>query len=120
MSPAVGEKERRLSFYQHGIGLVANETPLAIVPGVQLPAPLSIGPGQTKTVNVTFSPPTVAGAHLLPLYGGKVWVSGDNGEKLCVPYGGAAYKTREAFSRMFGSMTLLDFDDETEETIHQR
>ena len=24
----------------------------------------------------------------LPLYGGKIWVKGDNGEKLSIPYGG--------------------------------
>lgn len=26
----------------------------------------------------------------LPLYGGKIWFNGDNGEKLSVPYGGRA------------------------------
>lgn len=25
---------------------------------------------------------------MLPLYGGKIWIKGDNGEKLCIPYAG--------------------------------
>jgi hypothetical protein len=53
----------------------------------------------------------------LPLYGGKVWINSDNGERLSIPYGGrsrvrrprygadhsagAAYDTEKAFDTMF-------------------
>lgn len=39
----------------------------------------------------------------LPLYGGKVWVLGDNGESLSIPYGGAAYDTEKEFDTMFAN-----------------
>jgi hypothetical protein len=61
----------------------------------------------------------------LPLYGGKVWVKGDNGEKLSIPYGGefksviavqhlfsdpflgAAYDTEKAFDTMFPTQPII-------------
>jgi hypothetical protein len=65
--------------------------------------------------------PKDANEDLLPLYGGKIWITGDNGEKLSIPYGGiyfpnsppfldismlttvigAAYDTEKAFDTMF-------------------
>ena len=35
-----------------------------------------------------FELPTHVDDDLLPIYGGKVWIQGDNGEKQCIPFGG--------------------------------
>lgn len=36
----------------------------------------------------------------LPLYGGKVWIHADNGEKLSISYGGNAYFSRPQVTRL--------------------
>ncbi|KAK7431544.1 hypothetical protein QQZ08_002035 [Neonectria magnoliae] len=86
--------------------------PRRIVPPVTLPDPVLIRPGNTKEVEVTFALPYVDDDYL-PLYGGKVWVVSNHGERLAIPYGGAAYDTEKAFDNMFiaePSITDLDGD----------
>lgn len=49
----------------------------------------------------------------LPLYGGKVWVLSDNGERLSIPYGGAAYDTEKEFDTMFSNDPYInEYDDD--------
>lgn len=42
---------------------------------------------QLTKFSVTFGLPDVDDDYL-PLYGGKVWINSDHGEKLSIPYGG--------------------------------
>ncbi|KLU86046.1 hypothetical protein MAPG_05065 [Magnaporthiopsis poae ATCC 64411] len=66
------------------------EAPQQIRPGVQMPAPLTLQPGETHTAKFAFSPPTGGEPGRLPMYSGKVLIKGDNGESLGVPYLGVA------------------------------
>ncbi|KAG6015786.1 hypothetical protein E4U43_004768 [Claviceps pusilla] len=45
---------------------------------------------------------------MLPLYSGKLRITSDNDEDLCVPYGGAAYDTEKAFDTMFDGKPTID------------
>lgn len=71
----------------YGIKTLYELAPVSIAPNVTLPKPVTVRPGQTKTVEFHFEAPDVNDDYL-PLYGGKVWFKGDNGERLSVPYGG--------------------------------
>ncbi|KAJ0108571.1 hypothetical protein J7T55_015005 [Diaporthe amygdali] len=59
---------------------------------VSVPTELTLGPGESKTVTVSFPNPDGLGwnSSALPVYSGKVIVSGDNGEQVSVPYLGLA------------------------------
>lgn len=70
-----------------GIRRLPQLGPLAIVLNVSLPPPLAVLPGEKKTASFVFSLPNVTDDDLLPLYGGKIWIKGSNGEELCIPYG---------------------------------
>ncbi|KAH7157153.1 peptidase S8/S53 domain-containing protein [Dactylonectria macrodidyma] len=86
--------------------------PRRIVPLVTLPNPAIIRPGDTRQVKVKFALPDVDDDYL-PLYGGKIWVVSNHGERLAIPYGGAAYDTEKAFDNMFiaePSITEVDGD----------
>ncbi|EFY99628.2 Peptidase S8/S53, subtilisin/kexin/sedolisin [Metarhizium robertsii ARSEF 23] len=82
--------------------------PLRIVPGVSLPPDTTLHSGQAKTFRVRFELPTGADDDMLPLYSGKIWMKGNNGEQLCIPYGGAAYDTEKAFDTMFDGAPMID------------
>ncbi|KAM0301737.1 hypothetical protein ACHAPM_004885 [Fusarium culmorum] len=84
----------------YGVSLLYGIEPKNIVPPVRLPYTVFIEPGETRELSVTFGLPDVDDDYL-PLYGGKVWVVSDHGEKLSIPYGGAAYDTEKAFDNMF-------------------
>ncbi|KND92962.1 Thermophilic serine proteinase [Tolypocladium ophioglossoides CBS 100239] len=86
---------------QDGIKSLIQIQPSAIVPNVSLPEPQVVSPGQQKAVTFTFAPLKNVDDDMLPLYGGKIWVKGSNGEELCIPYGGAACDTEKAFDTMF-------------------
>jgi hypothetical protein len=104
----------------YGIKTLYDLGPVDIVPAVTLPKPVTVRPGQTKMVEFQFQPPDVDDDYL-PLYGGKVWVKGDNGEKLAISYGGewcfshliddimltrsagAAYDSEKEFDTMFAA-----------------
>ena len=64
--------------------------PYAAMPSVSFPGgTFTVPPGQTKTANINFMyPSNMSDASLIPLYGGKVIISGNNGESLAVPYMG--------------------------------
>lgn len=104
----------------YGIKTLYDLEPLNIVPNVILPKPVTVRPGQTKVVEFQFEAPDIDDDYL-PLYGGKVWFKGDNGEELAVAYGGespfalcytdiglismtgAAYDTEKEFDTMFAA-----------------
>ncbi|KAG6001893.1 hypothetical protein E4U21_003742 [Claviceps maximensis] len=75
---------------------------------VSLPPGSSIKANQTKTFNITFQLPQHVDDNMLPLYSGKLRIKSDNGEDLCIPYGGAAYDTEKAFDTMFDSKPTID------------
>ncbi|KAF4512058.1 hypothetical protein G6O67_001242 [Ophiocordyceps sinensis] len=92
---------------RYGIRNLSGISPSDLRPMVALPEPQVVSARQTKTVVFKFSQPKGANNAMLPLYGGKIWIKGDNGEKLCIPYAGAAYDTGEAFDTMFGDVDLI-------------
>ncbi|TLS27276.1 hypothetical protein PpBr36_04001 [Pyricularia pennisetigena] len=97
-----------------GIRQFSKLEPKQMVPDVQLPEPFSLGPGESKTVTVTFANPEGKGWNdtLLPAYSGKVIVSGDNGDQLSLPYMGIAsslYKN----ARVFRNTYPLSFSGES-------
>ncbi|KAF5673203.1 putative subtilisin-like serine protease [Fusarium heterosporum] len=83
-----------------GVTLLYAVEPKNIVPPVRLPHTVFIEPGETRELSLVFGLPEVNDDYL-PLYGGKVWIHSDHGEKLSIPYGGAAYDTEKAFDDMF-------------------
>ncbi|KAG5971559.1 hypothetical protein E4U58_007410 [Claviceps cyperi] len=76
---------------------------------VSLPSGSSIKSGSKKVFSIKFQLPRHVNDDMLPLYGGKLHLKGDNGEDLCIPYGGAAYDTEKAFDTMFDGWTELEW-----------
>ncbi|KAI9164109.1 serine endopeptidase [Paramyrothecium foliicola] len=66
---------------------------------VNLPRGFTLQPGERKTVSVNFRNPDNLGwnSSALPVYGGKVFVVGDNGERLSVPFFGVGADLRKTF-----------------------
>ncbi|KAL9484180.1 hypothetical protein ACSS6W_002969 [Trichoderma asperelloides] len=85
----------------YGIKTIYQIEPLQIVPPVVLPKDIMIASGETRQVEFIFGLPEGISDDYLPLYGGKIWIRGNNGEDLSIPYGGAAYDTEKAFDTMF-------------------
>ncbi|KAG8167851.1 hypothetical protein KVR01_003540 [Diaporthe batatas] len=76
-------------------------------PTVDLPGDLTVEPGQKATVEVTFTAPTGLDATKLPVYSGKVLISGSNGEELGIPYFGVAADLKKTVTEMYN--TFLGF-----------
>ncbi|KAL2278656.1 hypothetical protein FJTKL_14363 [Diaporthe vaccinii] len=76
-------------------------------PTVDLPGELTVEPGQKATAEVTFTAPTGLDATKLPVYSGKVLVSGSNGEELGIPYFGVASDLKKTITGMYN--TFLGF-----------
>ena len=58
------------------------------------PDSITIGPGATGDIDVTFAPPdNVLNSTFGPLWSGKVLFGGDNGELVSVPYMGVEVST---------------------------
>ncbi|KZL73062.1 subtilase [Colletotrichum tofieldiae] len=70
---------------------------------VGLPRDFTLKPGESKTVSINFKNPDTLGWNtaVLPLYSGRVIVSGDNGEELSVPYAGVAADLRKELTPLF-------------------
>ncbi|KAL7932468.1 subtilisin-like protein [Trichoderma chlorosporum] len=85
----------------YGIKTAYKLEPLRIEPAVSFPSDVVVAPGETERVEFIFNRPENISDDYLPLYGGKVWIRGSNGEDLSIPYGGAAYDTEKAFDKMF-------------------
>ncbi|RMJ15865.1 hypothetical protein CDV36_004442 [Fusarium kuroshium] len=74
-----------------GWGEEVLSAPQKMDPEVSLPnAKLTIQPGETKSVKISFKAPTGLEGSRLPLYSGKVVITGSNGESLGVPFLGLA------------------------------
>ncbi|KAF4814461.1 Minor extracellular protease vpr [Colletotrichum siamense] len=83
------------------IPLYPEVNPVKMTPDVALPAEVAVGPGETKTVEFTFKAPEGVNATKLPVYSGKVLVSGSNGEELGVPYFGVATDLRQTIENVW-------------------
>ncbi|KAI8215652.1 Subtilisin DY [Colletotrichum sp. SAR 10_66] len=59
---------------------------------VSLPEDFALKPGEEKVIPLNFKNPESNGwdSSILPLYSGKILISGDNGDELSVPYAGQA------------------------------
>ncbi|WDK19144.1 subtilase [Colletotrichum graminicola] len=70
---------------------------------VGLPREFVLKPGETKTVSIDFNNPETLGwkAAGLPLYSGRIIISGDNGENLSVPYAGVAADLKKELTPLF-------------------
>ncbi|KAI6352781.1 hypothetical protein MCOR25_009297 [Pyricularia grisea] len=79
--------------------------PVDIVPEVAMPGPVLVAPGETKRVVFEFSQPKMGvNETAMPLYGGKVLVTGDNVESLSVPYLGVAFSLAEQINPTWKSI----------------
>ncbi|ROW15601.1 hypothetical protein VPNG_02185 [Cytospora leucostoma] len=70
--------------------------PISAVPSVSYPAAVTLGPGETRTVDFNFEYPS--GLDNLPLYSGKVLVNSSLGESLAIPYLGLAASLEETIN----------------------
>ncbi|KAK7947007.1 subtilisin-like protein [Apiospora aurea] len=89
-----------------GIKKFDDLVPMEMVPDVQLPEAVTIAPGETRKVTVTFANPENKGwnATTLPLYSGKVKIAGSNGERLSVQYMGVAsslYENKRVWQKTY-------------------
>lgn len=55
---------------------------------VKVPEPIRIGPNSRETITLTFSLPDLGTVSPLdfPIYSGKIWIKGSNGDSLSIPY----------------------------------
>ncbi|KAM4057922.1 subtilase family protein [Hirsutella rhossiliensis] len=96
-----------------GIRKLPKLRPSCLDPVISLPKPEVVRAGQMKSIVLNFSLPLKANDSMLPVYGGKIWIKGDNGEELCIPYAGAAYDTGKAFATMFRDVNRTANDNGT-------
>lgn len=75
-------------------------SPTSLVPQISFPRAFTLKAGESKTVSVTFQNPDILGwnAAALPIYSGKIIVSGNNGEQLSVPYLGLGANLKREIS----------------------
>ncbi|KAI5860037.1 subtilisin-like protein [Durotheca rogersii] len=76
--------------------------PAKMTPKVAFPeGEFVVGPGETKTAEFTFRIPAGLNTSSLPVYSGKVLISGDNGEELGVPYFGVACDLNQTITNVW-------------------
>ncbi|KAI1394404.1 subtilisin-like protein [Hypoxylon trugodes] len=76
--------------------------PVKMTPGVTFPKEeFIIAPGETKTAEFTFTVPEGLNTSSLPVYSGKVLISGDNREELGVPYFGVACDLNQTITNIW-------------------
>ncbi|KAF4886941.1 Minor extracellular protease vpr [Colletotrichum fructicola] len=77
--------------------------PTSLPVEVSVPRDFTLKPGESKTVSVNFPNPDTLGwnSSALPLYSGKVIVSGNNGEQLSVPYMGLGANLKSEISPIY-------------------
>ncbi|WQF80684.1 Putative peptidase S8/S53 domain, immunoglobulin-like, peptidase S8, subtilisin, His-active [Colletotrichum destructivum] len=78
-------------------------TPKSLPVQVSVPRDFTLKPGESKTVSVNFPNPDSLGwnSSALPIYSGKVIVSGNNGEQLSVPYLGLGANLKAEISPIY-------------------
>jgi len=93
--------------------------PYAFSPQVKLPPQsFTVNPGETKRAEINFEPPVGLDADSLPVYSGKVLISGSNGEELSVPYLGVGFDLqRSLMRRVFASQTPYQVSGPNREDI---
>ncbi|EON96749.1 putative serin endopeptidase protein [Phaeoacremonium minimum UCRPA7] len=70
--------------------------PKTYVPTVSFPSgTFTVKPGESKAAQFNFAPPTGYDEAQLPIYSGKVLISGSNGEELSIPYMGAGFDLKK-------------------------
>ncbi|TLS21418.1 uncharacterized protein PpBr36_10215, partial [Pyricularia pennisetigena] len=96
-------------------------SPVYMVPTASLPDPLTLQPGESKQVSVTFAKPSFGDPRNLPLYGGKILVSRDDSDEvLGVPYMGLAADLKAEMADMFMQDTANATHFWTLETLDQK
>ncbi|OLN97148.1 Minor extracellular protease vpr 2 [Colletotrichum chlorophyti] len=76
--------------------------PISLAPAVTLPSgTFRLNPGETKRAQFNFMYPQVDDESKLPVYSGKILITGSNGEVHSIPYMGAAFDLKV---QMRGSM----------------
>ncbi|KAF9876593.1 hypothetical protein CkaCkLH20_06001 [Colletotrichum karsti] len=85
------------------VRLLSELVPQKLAVDVSLPDDFTLKPGETKTLSIEFTNPESLGwnADVLPLYSGKIIVSGDNGDELSVPYAGVAANLQAQLQPLF-------------------
>ncbi|EOO01237.1 putative minor extracellular protease vpr protein [Phaeoacremonium minimum UCRPA7] len=84
------------------IKLYGDVKPVKMVPEVAMPqGDFIVSPGETKTANFTFALPPGLNASTLPVYTGKILISGTNGEELGIPYFGVGSDIRHDISNIW-------------------
>ncbi|KAI2606174.1 subtilisin-like protein [Hypoxylon fragiforme] len=84
------------------IKLYPDVFPVKMTPGITFPEGVfTVGPGESKTAEFTFTAPTGLNESSLPVYSGKVLISGSNGEELGVPYFGIACDLNQTISNIW-------------------
>jgi hypothetical protein len=72
--------------------------PFSIIPTVAFPnGTFTVKPGENKTAEFKFEPPTGFDQEQMPIYSGKVLITGDNNEQLSIPYLGGAFDMKSQF-----------------------
>lgn len=106
LQPA-GTFDAQSPVYENFLAILYELTPYAFSPQVSFPSgTFTVQAGQTRTAQFSFSPPAAGlEAGRLPIYSGKILVSGSNGEELSVPYTGAGFDLKGQLRRNLFSDT---------------
>ncbi|KAK1987060.1 subtilisin-like serine protease [Colletotrichum cereale] len=73
------------------LGDILDVKPMNLVPTVIFPPGIfQVNPSDTKQAEFNFMPPEAGDETKLPVYSGKILITGSNGEKVAVPYMGVA------------------------------
>ncbi|KAI2464028.1 subtilisin-like protein [Annulohypoxylon bovei var. microspora] len=76
--------------------------PVKMTPKVTFPdGEFVVGPAETKTAEFSFVAPEGLNTSSLPVYSGKILISGDNGEELGVPYFGVACDLNQTITNIW-------------------
>ncbi|KAF3058416.1 C5a peptidase [Daldinia childiae] len=85
-----------------GLKLYPEINPVKMTPEVSFPkGDFTVAPGEKKTAEFTFTAPEGLNTSSLPVYSGKVLISGDNGEQLGVPYFGVACDLNQTITNIW-------------------
>jgi hypothetical protein len=77
-------------------------TPSKMVPKVKFPSgTFKLAPGQSKTAEFIFNYPDGLNEMNMPIYSGKILITGSNGEELSVPYFGVGSNIEHNMNPMF-------------------
>ncbi|KAI1334251.1 peptidase S8/S53 domain-containing protein [Xylariaceae sp. FL0016] len=85
-------------FYIPRFKYYSDMAPVQMTPDISMPESLSLRPGESGTAEFTFTVPSGLNASNIPVYSGKVLISGSNGEELGVPYFGVGSDIKETIT----------------------